>query len=81
MRPSDTCVLPEVRDLPPRKPSRWGMCIDAAQGDTDAAREIRETAEARFPGMLNVSDMIDYNAGKSAKELLQQKLGANYRDK
>lgn len=42
---------------------------------TLAARELRQTTEGRIPERMNLGATIDYDAGKSAKELLMQQLG------
>jgi hypothetical protein len=51
-----------------------GMCVRAALYDTAAAKEIREVTEGRIANFMEDKNVIDYSAGRSAKELLMAKL-------
>ena len=51
-----------------------GMCVRAVLCDTAAAKEIREVTEGRIPNFMDDKTVIDYSAGRSAKELLMSKL-------
>jgi Family of unknown function (DUF5681) len=75
IRLKDSCMLPGLEDLTWAEAIALGMCMAAAKGETSAAREVRETTEGRIPQTLNLEGAIDYNAGKTAKERLLQKLG------
>jgi hypothetical protein len=71
----DNCMLPGFEDLTWAEAIALGMCMAAARGETSAAREVRETTEGRIPEVMNIGGTIDYDAGKSAKEMLLQQLG------
>ena len=75
VRLTDTCTLPGLEKLTWAEAIAVGLCRAAARGDTHAARELRETTEDRILERLNATPDIDYDAGKSAKELLMQQLG------
>jgi Family of unknown function (DUF5681) len=51
-----------------------GMFVRATLYDTAAAREIREVVEGRITNFVDDKGVIDYSAGRSAKELLMAKL-------
>ena len=50
------------------------MFVRATLYDTAAAREIREVVEGRIANFMDDKGVIDYSAGKSAKEMLMAKL-------
>ena len=52
------------------------MVCRAAKDDVNAARELAERTEGRVPEAVNVKGKIDYAAGRSAKEQLMTKFGA-----
>lgn len=60
------CTMAEIIAL--------GMTRRAAIEDTTAAKELREVTEGKLPDTLNLEGNINYNAGKSAKDILTAKL-------
>lgn len=51
-----------------------GMIVSAFQGNSTAAKEVREVTEGRLPERIDLSGKIDYNAGAEAKDILAGKL-------
>lgn len=67
LKPSEDCTWARAIAM--------GMSEAASQGDTPAAKEMREVTEGRLPENISLIGKIDYNAGQTAKEQLMSKLG------
>ena len=74
VRLTDICTLPGLENVTWVEAIALGLCRAAARGDITAARELRETTEGRVQERLNSAAGTDYDAGRSAKEMLLAQL-------